>query len=61
VVTIEFSKDGAKSWEMVEEKASKAGKYLWKVPKVDSAQCKMRVFSQSRVEYRGTSGVFAVK
>ena len=61
VVTIEFSKNGGKSWEMVEENVSKAGKFLWKVPKVDSAQCKVRVFSQRRAEYRGTSGMFAVK
>jgi hypothetical protein len=61
VVTIEFSKNGGKSWEMVEENVSKAGKFLWKVPKVDSAQCKVRVFSQRRAEYRGTSGVFGVK
>ena len=61
VVTIEFSKDGGKSWEMVEENVSPAGKFLWKVPKIDSAQCKIRVFSQRRAEYRGTSGVFGVK
>ena len=61
VVTIEFSKDGGKSWEMVEENVPKAGKFLWKVPKIDSTQCKIRVFSQRRPEYRGTSGLFAVK
>jgi hypothetical protein len=61
VVTIEFSKDGGKSWERVEENFPKAGKYAWKVPKIDSTQCKIRVFSQYRPEYRGTSGVFAVK
>ena len=61
VVTVESSKDGGKSWEQVEENVSKAGKYLWKVPKIDSAQCKIRVFSQRRAEYRGTSGVFTVR
>ena len=61
VVTVEFSKDGGKSWEMVEENLPKVGKYLWKVPKLDSAQCMIRVFSQRRAEYRGTSGVFTVK
>ncbi len=61
VVTIEFSKDGGKSWEMVEDNLPNAGKYLWKVPKKDSTQCKIRVFSQRRPEYRGTSGVFTAK
>ena len=61
VVTIEFSKDGGKSWEMVEDNLPNAGKYLWKVPKIESTQCKIRVFSQRRPEYRGTSGVFAAK
>ena len=61
VVTVEFSKDGGKSWEQVEENVSKAGKYLWKVPKIESTQCKIRVFAQGKPEYRGTSGVFTVK
>ena len=61
MVTIEFSKNGGKSWKQVEDNVPKAGKYLWKVPKIDSAQCKIRIFSQRKVEYRGTSGLFAVK
>jgi hypothetical protein len=61
MVTIEFSKNGGKSWEQVEDNVPKAGKYLWKVPTIDSAQCKIRVFYQARPEYRGTSGLFAVK
>jgi hypothetical protein len=61
MVTVEFSKNGGKSWEEVEDNVPKAGKYLWKVPKIDSAQCKIRVFYQARPEYRGTSGLFAVK
>jgi len=61
VVTIEFSKNGGKSWEQIEENVPKAGKYLWKVPNVDSAQCKIRISSQRRPEYRGTSGVFTIK
>lgn len=61
VVTIEFSKDGGKSWKQIEENVPRAGKYLWKVPKIDAAQCKIRVFSQRKVAYRGTSGLFAVK
>jgi hypothetical protein len=60
-VTIEFSKDGGKSWEQVEVNVPNTGKYVWKVPKVDSAQCKVRVFSQFRPKYRGTSEMFAVK
>jgi hypothetical protein len=61
VVTVELSKDGGKSWDMVEDNVANAGKYLWRVPKIDSTQCKIRVFSQRRPEYRGTSGSFAVK
>jgi len=61
VVMIEFSKNGGKSWEEIEENVPNAGKYLWKVPNIDSAQCKIRVSSQRRPEYRGTSGIFAVK
>jgi hypothetical protein len=60
-VTIEFSKDGGKSWEKVDENVPNTGKYAWKVPKVDSAQCKIRVISQYRPKYRGTSEMFAVK
>jgi hypothetical protein len=60
-VTVEFSKDGGKSWEQVEVNVPNTGKYVWKVPKVDSAQCKVRVFSQFRPKYRGTSEMFSVK
>ena len=60
-VTIEFSKDVGKSWEKVEENVPNSGKFVWKVPKVDSAQCKIRVFSQYRPKYRGTSEMFSVK
>jgi hypothetical protein len=60
-VTVEFSKDGGKSWEKVEENVPNSGKYSWKVPKVDSAQCKVRIFSQYRPKYRGTSEMFSVK
>jgi hypothetical protein len=61
MVTVEFSKDGGKSWEKVEENVPNSRKYMWKVPKVDSAQCKVRVFSQRRPIYRGTSEIFSVK
>ena len=61
MVTIEFSKDGGKTWQQIEENVPKGGKYTWKVPKIDSVQCKIRVFSQRSADYRGTSGVFTVK
>jgi len=61
MVTVEFSKDGGKSWEKVEENVPNGGKYIWKVPTMDSAQCKVRIFSQRRPVYRGTSEVFSVK
>jgi hypothetical protein len=61
MVTIEFSKDGGKSWEKVDENVPNKGKYMWKAPKVDSTQCKVRIFSQFRPKYRGTSEVFSVK
>ena len=61
MVTVEFSKDGGKSWEKVEENVPNSGNYLWKVPKVDSAQCRVRIFSQRRPIYRGTSELFSVK
>ncbi len=61
MVTVEFSKDGGKSWEKAEENVPNKGKYMWKAPKVDSAQCKVRVFSQFRPKYRGTSEAFSVK
>jgi hypothetical protein len=60
-VTIEFSKDGGKSWEKAEENVPNTGKYSWNVPKIDSAQCKIRVSSQYRPKYRGTSEMFSVK
>ena len=61
VVTIEFSKDAGKSWTQIEENIPKAGRYVWKVPEIDLTQCKVRVFSQRRPVYRGTSGTFTVK
>lgn len=61
MVTIEFSKDGGKSWETVKENVPNSGKYMWQVPKIDSTQCKVRVISQYRPKYRGTSEVFSVK
>jgi len=61
MVTVEFSKDGGKSWEMVKENVPNSGKYLWQIPKIDSTQCKIRVFSQYRPKYRGTSELFSVK
>jgi hypothetical protein len=61
MVTVEFSKDGGKSWQNVGENVPNTGKYMWKVLKVDSTQCKVRVFSQFRPKYRGTSKVFSVK
>ena len=61
-VTIEFSKDGGKSWEKVDENVPNSGKYMWKVPKVDSTQCKIRISSKSKPgRYRGTSEIFSVK
>lgn len=60
-VMIEFSKDGGKSWEKVEENVPNKGKYSWNVPKVDSLQCKIRIHSQYRPKYRKTSEVFTVK
>jgi hypothetical protein len=39
MVTVEFSKDGGKSWERIEENVPNKGKYMWKAPKVDSTQC----------------------
>jgi hypothetical protein len=61
MVTVEFSKDEGKSWEKVEENVPNSGKYVWKVPKMDSTQCKVWVFSQRRPIYRGTSELFSVK
>jgi hypothetical protein len=61
MVTVEFSKDGGKSWQNVEENVPNSGKYMWKVPKVDSTQSKIRIFSQYRPKYRGTSEAFSIK
>jgi hypothetical protein len=60
-VTIEVSKDGGKSWENVEENVPNSGKYSWKVPRLDSTQCKVRIFSQYKPKYRRTSETFTVK
>ena len=61
MVTVDFSKNGGKSWQNVEENVPNSGKYMWKVPKVDSTQCKIRIVSQFRPKYRGTSEAFSVK
>ena len=61
MVTVEFSKDGGESWETVKENVPHNGKFAWNVPKIDSAQCKIRVISQRRPIYRGTSEMFSIK
>jgi len=61
MVTVEFSKDRGTSWEKVGENVPNSGKYMWKVPKVDSTQCMVRVCSQVRPKFRGTSKIFTVK
>ncbi len=61
MVTIEFSNDRGRTWEKVRENVPNTGNYMWKVPKRDSTQCRIRVFSQFRPKYHGTSKVFSVK
>jgi hypothetical protein len=68
MVTIEFSRDGGKSWEKVEENVQNSGEYVWTVPKVEHKKhvmtnktFKLRVISQSKPIYRGTSELFLVK
>ena len=61
MVTVEFSKDAGKTWDMIADNVPNTGKYVWNVNKKDSPQSKVRVISQFRPEYRGTSPVFAVQ
>jgi len=60
-MTIEFSKDGGKSWDTVVKNVPNNGKYIWKVPNIDSAHCKIRVFFHDKPKFRGTSEMFSVK
>ena len=67
MVTIEFSRDGGGSWEKVQENVQNSGKYVWTVPKVEYEKFaitkktfKLRVISQSKPIYRGTSELFSV-
>lgn len=60
-VTIQFSKDGGNTWDVVAENVPNAGKYQWAVPKIDSTKCKILVFSQFRPKYRKTSEIFTIK
>jgi len=60
MVTIDFSRDGGKSWGIVQENVQNSGKYIWNIPKVRSGQCKVRAISQFRAIYRGTSELFSV-
>jgi hypothetical protein len=60
-VTIQFSKDGGNTWEVVAENVPNTGKYQWAVPKIDSAKCKILVSSQYRPKYRKSSEVFTIK
>ncbi len=60
-VTIQFSKDGGNSWEVVAENVPNNGKYQWNVPKIDSAKCKILVSSQYRPKYRKSSETFTIK
>ncbi len=60
-VTIQFSKDGGNTWEVVAENVPNTGKYQWSVPKIDSAKCKILIFSQYRPKYRKSSEIFTIK
>ena len=60
-VTIQFSKDGGNTWEVVAENVPNTGKYQWVVPKIDSAKCKIMVSSQYRPKYRKSSEIFTIK
>jgi len=60
-VTIQFSKDGGNTWDVVAENVPNTGKYQWTVPKIDSTKCKILVFSQYRPKYRKTSEIFTIK
>ena len=60
-VTIQFSKDGGNTWEVVAENVPNTGKYQWAVPKIDSAKCKIMVSSQYRPKYRKSSEMFTIK
>ena len=60
-VTIQFSKDGGNTWEVVAENVPNTGKYQWAVPKIDSAKCKIMVSSQYRPKYRKSSEIFKIK
>ena len=68
MVTIEFSRNGGKSWEKVQENVQNTGKYVWTVPKVEHEKhaftnktFKLRVISKSKPIYRGTSELFLVR
>ncbi len=60
-VTIQLSKDGGKTWDVVAENVPNTGKYQWSVPKIDSAKCKILIFSQYRPKYRKSSEIFTIK
>jgi hypothetical protein len=67
MVTIEFSRDGGKSWEKVAENVPNSGKYVWTVPTVvydkfavSKKVYKVRVISQSKPIYRDTTDLFFV-
>jgi hypothetical protein len=60
-VTIQSSKDGGNTWDVVAENVPNTGKYQWAVPKIDSTKCKILVFSQFRPKYRKTSEIFTIK
>jgi hypothetical protein len=60
-VTIQLSKDGGSTWEVVAENVPNTGKYQWTVPKIDSTKCKILVFSQYRPKYRKSSEIFTIK
>ena len=60
-VTIQFSKDGGNTWDVVAENVPNTGKYQWSVPKIDSIKCKILVSSQFRPKYRKSSEIFTIK
>ncbi|MDF1745336.1 MAG: LamG domain-containing protein [Gimesia sp.] len=61
LLQIEYSVDDGKSWKMISTTAVKAQKYLWRVPKTVSNDCRVRLMVNQRIDIGQKSDLFAIQ
>lgn len=61
LLQIEYSVDDGKNWKIISTTAAKAQKYLWRVPKTVSNDCRVRLNVNQRIDIGQYSAAFAIQ